>query len=112
MTFRRVRILLDRLPPESITKTAMRENLPPAELAARTHTEPDSHGPWSHTEMLLARVIDQLGIIEYAVYRSQGGKPPEPKPTPRPGVKNPDADKTVVPLNTDRLAALKRMRGE
>jgi hypothetical protein len=42
---------------------------------------------WTETDYLLAEVIDRLGAVVYTVAASNGGKPPRPKPFPRPGDK-------------------------
>lgn len=73
------------LPGESATKTAIREATTPDELAAYRGAR-QGHGPWSHTELLLADVIDTLRGVIYAVYRSQGADPAKPEPYPRPGI--------------------------
>lgn len=91
MTYRRVRVLIDRLPPESATKTAMRDSLSDAQLAAYMdeHAEDadeGGHGPLSRSDMVLFDIHDQLKWLEYAVYAAQGAKPTQPKPRPRPGL--------------------------
>ncbi len=84
---------VDRLPPESATRTAARDALGAKALAElieaqREHLDPDTRplGPWSHSEMLLAAIHDQLQMVVYAAYHSQGGKPKFPEPMARPGV--------------------------
>lgn len=65
------------------------------------------HGPWSHSDMLLAAVLDRLGWVIYAAYHAQGGKPAKPEPLPRPGV-SPAGGRPVDP----RAVALLEERRE
>lgn len=84
MTYRRVRVLIDGLPPESMVKTAIRDTMTADDFA--NAPEPDGWGPWSKTDELLAILADRMAWLVYAVYASQGGKPTEPEPMHRPGV--------------------------
>jgi hypothetical protein len=43
---------------------------------------PDEHGRWSHTDLLLAYMIDLLGLVAYGLHVFE--KPPEPYR--RPGI--------------------------
>ena len=66
LSWRRLRVLLAHLPPDSATAQAI-------------------HGPaaaWSPTEHLLASVVDRLGLLLWA---NGGGKGAKPDPVPRPG---------------------------
>jgi hypothetical protein len=118
LTYRRVRVLLDRLPPESATKTAMRDEFTDEELAeqAKAHAgENHGHGPLTRTDLVLFDLLDALRWIEYGLYRSQGGKPPEPSPTPRPGLVDPKKNKKkelagVAALNSAGLRHLQLLR--
>lgn len=113
LTFRRFRVLLDRLPPESMTHTAMRDEFTDEELreqAKNRRTQQRGHGPLSRQDMFLIDLVDQLKWVEYAVYRSQGGKPSKPEPTPRPGVPAKRKKNEVAPLNEAGLAHLQRLR--
>ncbi len=59
-------------------KTAVRDSIDDDTLLqmARQPRERAGHGRWSHTDLLLADIIDRLGHLGYAmqVYK----KPPEP----------------------------------
>lgn len=101
LTWRLLKDLVDHLPPESACKTAAREELTPAELAALP--APAGHGPWSHSEQLLAAIVDKLGWVVYGLYHSQGGRPGKPKPIPRPGV-----GKTATPLSPEKAERARR----
>ncbi len=74
--------MIEGLAPESLTKTALRNAHTDAELAefAGERTE---HGPWSHTDLLLADVHDAIERLRFAMGDGKGAKP---QPYPRPGV--------------------------
>lgn len=84
MTWRELGVLVDHLPPESATVTAIRDGMTPEQLAALP--KPEGYGPWSRMEALMADIYDQLGWLIYVVAAANGGKPKEPKPMARPGV--------------------------
>lgn len=110
LTYRRVRVLLDTLPPQSRTKTAMRERLGDQVSAPEPGADP-GHGAWSHLEMLVAELIDANRMVEHAVYRSQGGKGSPPARYPRPGVKAKRPTSTVLtPTGITQLSALRDAR--
>lgn len=105
MTYRELGVLIDHLPPESATTTAIRDGMTAEQLAALP--APAGHGPWSRTESLLADVCDRLEWVIYAVYAAQGGKPDKPKPMPRPGVA---AETPKVPMSPEVWAHMEAMR--
>lgn len=82
LTWRRLDVLLDALPGDGAYKTALRDSLDDEELAELSKRPRDGHGRWSHTDLLLADIIDRLGHLGYAmrVY------PKPPEPYTRPGV--------------------------
>jgi hypothetical protein len=84
LTYRLIRVLIDGLPPESLTKTAIRDTLTSEDF--EDAPEPDGWGAWSKTDELLAVLVDQVGWLTYSTYAAQGGKPHEPTPIRRPGV--------------------------
>lgn len=86
-SWRRVRITIEHLPPESVTKTAMRLDAEARGVQADEDADP-ADAPWSSLEMLTAVVIDRLGELTYVLQKVNGGKPDKPKPTPRPGVRS------------------------
>jgi len=86
LTFRLLQDLIDHLPPESATKTAVRDAMPEEALLVAGRNPDASYGPWSRQDFLLAAIADRLSWVIYAVYRSCGGNPNEPTPYPRPGV--------------------------
>jgi hypothetical protein len=86
MSIRRLRVLIQGLPPESATRTALR-NAQPEDTAGRPSGEyrPDK-APWSAVEMLLAAIKDEVTLSRNAAIAIAGGKPGEFHPTPRPGI--------------------------
>lgn len=108
LTWRLLDVLVDRLPGESATKTAVRDDLPDDELAAAAKRPRKGHGPWSHSDLLTADVIDLLKWLIFATYAAQGGKPKEPEPYPRPGVVRPMHRR----IGAAQHAHLQRLRDE
>jgi hypothetical protein len=86
MSLRRLRILIEHLPPESHTKTAMRRAAPPADMAQATEDARPDLAPWSGAEMLLAALLDAVRLNTSVAIAAAGGKPGEFTPTPRPGI--------------------------
>ena len=89
LTWRKLGVLVDHLPPESATITGVRASMTDEELDERSEGGDPAKGRWSSTEMLLAGLIDEVRRFEHIyvsahVKQGQAGKPPEP--LPRPGV--------------------------
>jgi hypothetical protein len=108
LTWRRLENLVSRLPPESATKTALRDEMSPEELAmelAAAREEQPGHGPWSRLELRVMALYDQLSWVIYAIYHAQGGKPDRPEPYPRPGVQP-----VSQPITPEGVAYLERLR--
>lgn len=109
LTWRRLMVLVNHLPSESATTTLARDSMTPAEIAElNKRPQRAGHGAWSSSDLLMARMSDQLDWVIYAIYAAQGGKPKEPKPLPRPGVMRPE-DK---PMDPKALAYLQRLRAQ
>lgn len=87
MTWRLLGNLIRHLPPESATKTALRNRMSDAEIARSAKEADPSRGQWSQLEMLLATVSDKLSWLLHVTLVANGGKSKKPEPTPRPGVK-------------------------
>lgn len=88
LSLRRLRILIEHLPPESVTKTAIRRDLTPEQIeAARSNTDhrPDL-APWSNIEMLTASLLDAVRLNTASMIAVNGGPQPHVDPTPRPGI--------------------------
>lgn len=96
MSWRRLRVIIERLPPESHTKTEMRNSLSPEEYEEQARGGEPEKGRWSATEQLLAGVTDSLRSLEYiltvANSSGKGRRPQQPKPMRRPGVTRPKDD--------------------
>jgi hypothetical protein len=84
LSWRRLGVVIDHLPPESATKTAIRETLTPEQLA--DIPEATTYGPWSRAEMLAARIGDG---IDQLIWMQTTGESPPPPPLPRPGIERP-----------------------
>ncbi len=85
LTWRRLGVLYDGLPGQSLTKTAQANALGDAKLAELAKKARDGHGPWSHTDMLLADLIDAVNANTYILRlantpkeRQKSVKPAEP----------------------------------
>ncbi|MFD4394644.1 hypothetical protein [Kitasatospora sp. NPDC058478] len=110
MTPRRLRVLIEHLPPESATRTALRLAVPLEDRYAQAEDERDPEaGAWSQDQMLLAQIIDVLRAQHYSYLRANGAKDIQPSPpVPRPGVA-PAAPRRPAALsadNADRLFQL------
>lgn len=111
MTWRQLRVLIQHLPPESATMTALRNGLPAAELERQADEGEPEKARWSQLEQLTAAVLDALRRVEYVLICANTDtskhKPPEPpEPMRRPGV---GPRKTVAPISqeaAERLFAL------
>jgi hypothetical protein len=97
MSWRRFAVLLDHLPPESAYRTEVLNTVDFDDLPA---PDPDHHGPWAHSELLLAAIFDRLGQL---VWMQSDGKRPPPPPYPRPGIRS----REVRPINPAAEAYLR-----
>lgn len=90
MTPRRLRVLIQRLPPESATMTALRNALTPEEYEEQAKNGKPEEGRWSMDQQLLAGLTDALRELQYitvvANSDGKGRKPKKPEPMRRPGV--------------------------
>lgn len=112
MSLRRLRILIEHLPPESATKTAIRRTATPEQLAAATSADyrPDL-APWSSLEMLTASLLDAVRMNTAALIAVNGGSQPSVDPTPRPGIP-PKQDGRTRLSEEQRRALDPRMRNQ
>jgi hypothetical protein len=103
LTWRRVGVLIERLPPESALKTAIRDAQGAVTLARQAASEDgDSDtgfGPYSNTDMHIAALIDEIRWLRHAIYHAQGAKPKKPHQYPRPG---------VMPVKTRKISTAGR----
>lgn len=98
-------MLIEHLPPESATKTAIRNSIDPAELENAGEGRPDL-APWSGTETLLAAVKDEIRLLRHTLLAVNGNKPGEFTPTPRPGIPPKSAQKSRKALSEEQRRAL------
>jgi hypothetical protein len=109
MSLRRMRVLIQGLPPESATWTALRNAMTPEELAEQAEKGEPEKGRWSQLEQLLAALLDSSRRVEYILIAANSdGKsklPDPPEPIRRPGAK-PPARKTISEANATRLFRL------
>lgn len=93
MSFRKLRVLIQGLPPESATMTALR-NAHPGDLA----TDADAtKGQWSQGNMLRAQLIDDVRLLRWVmqtIHSKEGNGPDQPEPLPRPGVSGASGEKS------------------
>lgn len=113
MTWRLLGNLIRHLPPESATKTALRNRMSDAEIKAASEDADPSQGHWSHLEMLTASLVDAVRINTFVMRRLQGDKKAQPPdPVPRPGVKPKDRKRRRRLTPEQTAAVLRRIRGE
>lgn len=105
MSLRRLRILIEHLPPESATRTAMRNAADPEALAEASREARPDRAAWSNTELLLAALMDTVRAQTSVAIAAAGGTPPPFEPTPRPGVP-PKASVTPRKLTQEQRRAL------
>ncbi len=106
---RRLRVLIQSLPTESATKTALRNAMTPEQLRQAADGARPDLAPWTGTEMLLASILDAVRNLTAVSLAAAGGKPTPPDPTPRPGI--PPKSTTRKRLTAEQRAALDpRMR--
>jgi hypothetical protein len=104
-------VLIEHLPPESATKTAIRNGVEPAQLEqASVEYRPDL-GQWSALEMLLAQIRDELVLSRHVAIAATGAKPPEFQPMPRPGIPPKSAQKKGM-TDEQRRALDPRLRDQ
>lgn len=100
MTTRRLRVLIERLPPESATWTALRNSMSAEELARHAEAGEPEKGRWSQQEQLLAAVYDRLSQLQYVITcvntekKAKWPEPPEPMRRPGAGPKKKRAQLT------------------
>ncbi|WP_275558482.1 hypothetical protein [Streptomyces sp. 5-6(2022)] len=91
MTWRRLRVIIQHLPPESHTMTALRNAMSDEELAEQAESGEPDRARWSQAEQLLALIVDRLARLEYVTVLAnsdgKGRKPTPPEPIARPGAK-------------------------
>lgn len=113
MTWRLLGNLIRHLPPESATKTALRNRMSDAEIKAAAEEADPSQGQWSHQEMLIASLVDAVRLNTFVLRRINGDKKAQaPDPVPRPGVKSKGGKRRRRLTPEQTAAVLRRIRGE
>lgn len=90
MSWRRLRVLIQHLPPESHTMTALRNGLDDDELAEQAERGEPEKGRWSQLEQLTASVLDAVRRLEFITICANTetkDRPEPPEPIRRPGAK-------------------------
>jgi hypothetical protein len=106
LSLRRLRVLIQHLPPESATKTALRNAAPPEALDRASGEYRPDMAPWSGVEVLLAGLKDEVRLLRFVTVAANGGKPPEFEPTPRPGIPPKSATQKTRGLTDEQRRAL------
>ncbi|MEU1254785.1 hypothetical protein ABZ445_16045 [Streptomyces chartreusis] len=99
-------MLVEHLPPESATKTAIRNSITAEELERTTDEWRPDLAPWSGAETLLATLKDEVVRLRHTLIAVNGGKPGEFIPTPRPGIPPKSAQKSRKSLTDEQRRAL------
>lgn len=89
MSWRRLRVLIQHLPSESATWTALRNRMSSAELAEQAAKGEPEKGRWSQLEQLIAANVDATRRIEWVLWsvniEQKSKRPDAPEPMRRPG---------------------------
>lgn len=114
MTPRRLLVLINGLPQESRTLTAIRDSLTPEARARLAAEAVDAgHGRWSRLEMLLAAQVDATRQQTWVLAEWEKGKrPPAPEPVDRPGVEKAKAKARSIDELRDRVSEKTWARAE
>ncbi|MFG3014305.1 hypothetical protein ACGFZB_28580 [Streptomyces cinerochromogenes] len=103
---------MEHLPPESATKTAIRNAIPAADLERMSEGARPDLGQWSGVETLLAQVKDEITLLRHVLVAANGGKPGEFHPTPRPGIPPKSAQQRKQLTDEQRRALDPRLRDQ
>ncbi|GHG14931.1 hypothetical protein ACFFSH_38210 [Streptomyces filamentosus] len=89
MTWRQLRVLIQHLPPESATMTALRNSLTDEEYEQQAKDGRPEEGRWSMTDQLLAGITDAVRELQHILILvnsdKKARKPRRPEPIRRPG---------------------------
>lgn len=83
MSYRQLWVLLNRLPQESWTQTALRDQEPDGDLPQMPAVA-ESFGPWALGNYQLAMLTDAVRGLEVTLARVNGNEWDAPTPTPTP----------------------------
>lgn len=112
MTWRKLGVLIDWLPGESATKTAIRDSLTDDEISQLADRDVKGHGPWSRETFRLAALedaINRLTAVTIYLAGDRKGQPRMPDPVRRPGLTGKAAKRKPV-LTDEGRAYLKYLR--
>lgn len=112
LSLRTLRIWIEQLPPESATKTAMRNAIPLETLREASRDARPDLGQWSGVETLLASLKDEVTRLLHVTIAANGGKPGEFEPTPRPGIPPKSAQPRKGLTDEQRRALDPRLRNQ
>lgn len=94
-------MLIEHLPPESATMTALRNALPEDELERIAEKGEPEKSRWSQAEQLLAAAVDSMRRVEHILILANSDKgtkkPKPPEPIRRPGARPPK--KKTAPMS-------------
>jgi hypothetical protein len=112
LSWRRLGVLVRNLPPESATKTALRNATPVEDLQDVVEDADREYGSWSQTDMLLAELIDVARWLQWSKTKAAEDRPNEsPKPYPRPGVDRTPSQRKVTAKVIDLLEYMRSHNG-
>lgn len=103
LSWRGLRVLIEHLPPESATMTALRNANP---HVVRDDGPDPAEGRWSQVEMLLAALVDDVRLLRWVYLTANAGKgtkPKQPEPISRPGVQKKSKKSKLTPEQYDWL---------
>ncbi|MDX3549511.1 hypothetical protein PV724_44355 [Streptomyces europaeiscabiei] len=106
MSWRRLRVLIQHLPPESHTMTALRNTMSAQELAAQAEKGEPEKARWSQQEQLTASLVDAVRRVEWVLWcvNSEKNKEPDPpEPMRRPGAGPKKQKAKLTEKSADRL---------
>jgi hypothetical protein len=110
MSWRRLRVLIQHLPPESATWTALRNAASSEELDAQADKGEPEKDQWSKLEQLVSLVADRVARVEWVLWcvniDKQSKRPNPPEPIPRPGAKPRRAKPKLTENSAGRLFEL------
>ncbi|MEU4154702.1 hypothetical protein [Streptomyces antimycoticus] len=93
-------MLIEHLPPESATWTALRNALPEDQLAEQAANGEPEKARWSNLEQLVATVADRVARVEHTLIcvntDKKAKRPDPPEPIRRPGVRPPKRKKAQL----------------